>query len=1028
MLREILQSIKEIIVDYVKSRLFPVTVVVLVLFSILVHQLFVLQIKEGEEHMENFVYKSKKTLTIDSVRGNIYDCNGNLLAYNELSYSVVFSNDNAQTTMAKNLKISENELKNQIVDETISILEKNGDSLTLDFPIKLDANGNFQFTVKDQQLKNFLKDVYAKTDYDSMPDEQKNATADDIMEYLNTKVFDVSDSYSKEADLKIVGVRYKLWMNRYQQYVPVTIAYDISETSNAAITEHADELPGMSVSVKSLRRYNDAKYFAHVIGYIGAISDEEMKEKNAKLSDEEQYTNEEMIGKTGIEQYCESYLRGTNGLETMYVDNLGKVIDTVESKPATAGNDVYLTLDLNLQKYCYDTLEDEITSIILSYLTPAYNVIAKENASIAISDVYFGLFNNNILSQDDMRAEDATDTEKATIQAIDAQRQATLDLNLQKYCYDTLEDEITSIILSYLTPAYNVIAKENASIAISDVYFGLFNNNILSQDDMRAEDATDTEKATIQAIDAQRQATLDNLYTILTSTFTPLSELDENYQHYMEYICEVLSDNNIFHTSMIDKDDQEFIDYTNNVTSLEHYLKYAISQEAIDLSALKVESDYYDNDEIYNALCDYIIEYLSTDSEFDKLVIKVMLQSGMITGDAVVQLLYDQGILNVDGDTEYQEYLAGNYGAYDFMRKKIQNQEITPAMLALDICSGSAIVTDVNTGDVKAYVSYPSYDNNYLTNEVDTAYYNQLLADKTTPLYNRASQQRTAPGSTYKPLVAIAGLTEGVIDTGSIYFCNGLFEKITPSPKCWGNSAHGGLNVVGGIQHSCNLFFYNLGYDLAIKDGSYNDAYGVERIQKYAELFGLGDKSGLELPEIEPHISDNDSVRSAIGQAKNIYAPVQLSRYVTTIANSGTCYNLTLIDKVTDYEGNVILDNHAEVKNQVQLASSTWDAVHQGMRNVVAYSAGSDELINRINVHVAGKTGTAQESEDKPDHALFVSYAPYESPEVSVTCVIQNGYSSANARELAGFIYAYMYDPDKLVGAEMSGNATPSQD
>ena len=157
-------------------------------------------------------------------------------------------------------------------------------------------------------------------------------------------------------------------------------------------------------------------------------------------------------------------------------------------------------------------------------------------------------------------------------------------------------------------------------------------------------------------------ATLANLDTILTSTFTPLSELDENYQHYMEYICEILSDNNIFHTSMIDKDDQEFIDYTNNVTSLEHYLKYAISQEAIDLSALKVESDYYDNDEIYNALCDYIIEYLSTDSEFDKLVIKVMLQSGMITGDAVVQLLYDQGILNVDGDTENPE--SGDYACH----------------------------------------------------------------------------------------------------------------------------------------------------------------------------------------------------------------------------------------------------------------------------------------------------------------------------------------------------------------------------
>ena len=946
MLREILQSIKEIIVDYVKSRLFPVTVVVLVLFSILIHQLFVLQIKEGQEHMENFVYKSKKTLTIDSVRGNIYDCNGNLLAYNELSYSVVFSNDTAQTTMAKKLGISENETKNQIVSNTLSILEKNGDSLTLDFPIKLDANGNYQYTVKDQQLKLFLKDVYAQTDFDKMTDAQKNSTADDIMKYLKEKIFDVADTYSKEEALKIVAVRYKLWMNRYQQYVPVTIAYDISETSNAAITEHADELPGMSVSVKSLRHYNDAKYFAHVIGYIGAISDEELKERNADLSDNEKYTNEEMIGKTGIEQYCESYLRGTNGSETMYVDNLGKVIETVESKPATAGNDVYLTLDLNLQKYCYDTLEDEITSIILTYLTPAYNVVAEENSSIPITDVYFGLFNNNIFSLDHMHADDATDTEKVTI----------------------------------------------------------------------------------SAIETQTESTINRIDDILTTSFTPLSELDQTYQDYMEYICEILSENDIFQSSMIDKEDQEFIDYTSNVTSLEHYLKYAISQEAIDISALQVESDYYDNDEIYNALCDYIIEYLKQDSEFDKLVIKDMLKSGEISGNMVVQLLYDQGVLNVDGDTDYQEYLNGSFSAYDFIRKKIQSQELTPAMLALDICSGSAIVTDVNTGNVKAYVSYPSYDNNYLTNEVDTDYYNKLLSDKTTPLYNRASQQRTAPGSTYKPLVAIAGLTEGVIDTSSVYYCNGLFDKITPPAKCWGNSAHGGLNVVGGIQHSCNLFFYNLGYDLAAKDGKYNDAYGVERIQKYAELFGLGDKSGLELPEIEPHISDNDSVRSAIGQAKNTYAPIQLSRYVTTVANSGTCYNLTLIDKVTDYEGNIILNNQAEVKNTVQLAKSTWDAVHQGMRNVVAYSAGSNELINQINVNVAGKTGTAQESKVKPDHALFVSYAPYEAPEVSVTCVIQNGYSSANARELAGFIYAYMYDPDKLVGAEMSGNAEPSQD
>ena len=187
-------------------------------------------------------------------------------------------------------------------------------------------------------------------------------------------------------------------------------------------------------------------------------------------------------------------------------------------------------------------------------------------------------------------------------------------------------------------------------------------------------------------------------------------------------------------------------------------------------------------------------------------------------------------------------------------------------------------------------------------------------------------------------------------------------------------------------------------------------------------MFGLGDLSGVELPEITPSISDTDVVRSAIGQGKNSYAPIQLSRYVTTVANSGTCYNLTLIDKVTDYEGNLIYDNQAEVLNEVSISDSTWNAVHSGMRRVLTYNTMGSELVNRVNVAVAGKSGTAQESETRPDHALFISYAPYDSPEVSVTCMLQNGYSSGNAIELSGFIYAYMYDPDKLNGAEMKGN------
>lgn len=946
MIREILSSIKEIILDYVKHRLFPVTVVVIVIFSILIRRLFILQIIEGEEHMDNFIYKSEKTLNIDSVRGNIYDRNGKLLAYNELSYSVIYGNDPNISNRAKELDMSENDLKNQILYKTIGILEENGDEIYVDFPIELTDSGEYKFLVKDTQLKNFKKNVYSATSFDNLTENQKNATAEEIVAFLRDERFEVSDIYTEEETMKIISCRYKLWLNRYQQYVPVTIAYDVSEQSNAAITEYGDELMGMEVSVKSLRKYNDAVYFAHIIGYVGRISDEELQEYNKSLSDEDKYSGEEIVGKTGIEQYCESDLRGKAGYETMYVDNLGKVIETIDSKSAEAGNDVYLTIDADLQKYCYDTLEKEIASIILANLAPVSTVEEGENAAIPITDVYFGLFNNNYLSIEKM-------------------------------------------------------SQPNAS--------GL-------------------EKSIYSAFSSRKSDTINDIDNILTKDFNPLSELSQEYQEYMEYICEILSKNEVFNSSLIAADDPEFISYTNNETSLEHYLKYAISIEAIDISKIDAKSDYYDTDEIYNLLCDYVNNYLNEDTEFDKLIVKNMIKLNEISGDNIVNLLYLQGVLNPDMDKEYEEYNNGQYGPYEFMVKKITNLDITPAMLALDPCSGSIVVTDVNTGDVLAMVSYPSYDNNYMTNEVDSEYYNKLLEDKTTPLYNRACQQKLAPGSTYKVLSSVAGLSEGVIDQSSYVYCPGEFDKIDPAPKCWiYPSGHGSLDVESAIQRSCNVFFYQVGYSLAwTKDGTYSDSYGLDRLRKYAEMFGLGDLSGVEIPEIQPSISDNDVVRSAIGQGKNSYAPVQLARYVSTVANSGTCYNLTLIDKVTDYEGNIIVDKQPDVLNNLNISSSTWNSVHNGMRRVITLNTAGSELVNKVNVAIAGKSGTAQESETRPDHALFISYAPYDNPEVSVTCVLQNGYSSGNAIELAGFIYAYMYDPDKLNGAEMKGNVKNS--
>lgn len=940
MFKEFFSLIKESIIEHVKHRLFVVTVLFLVLFGILIYRLFDLQIVNGEKYQESFTYKSVKTVAVKATRGNIYDCNGKLLAYNEASYTLSYISGTDLTEAATAKETTSNELRNDIVYKTILILEQNGDKMSVSLPLKLTSKG-FEFTVSGNTLNTFLMNVYGASSVDSLTEEQASSTADDIFKYMRGKdLFNISETYSDEAALKILAVRYEIWLNRYQQYMSVQLADGISEESYAAIKENSDELLGMEVSVESHRVYNDSVYFAQIIGYIGNISNEELEKYNETLDDSEKYSANDMVGKMGLESEFESYLRGKDGYQKMYVDNMGKVIEMIDSKDPVAGNDIYLTIDSDLQKYCYNALETEIASILLAHI-------------------------KNV----------TTSTDKD-------------------------------------------------DIPITDVYFALFDNNVISIDDLAAKDASELEQSVNSYFQSAKQNTLSRLDDILNVSHTPLHDLTLQYQDYMEFICEQLSEMGIYSPSKIDKSDAAYVSYINNSISLCEYLKYAISQGAIDISVISTKSDYYDTDEIYNVLTEYILKEFENNTSFDKLVFKYMIISGELTGSQVINLLYDQGILNTATDADYSDYKAGVMGSYDFICKKIKNLEITPAMLALDPCSGSIVVTNPNNGTVKAMTSYPSYDNNRLTNMIDADYYSKITTDKTTPMYSRATMQQTAPGSTFKMITAFAGMNEGVIGVNDVIQTKGYFDKTETPAKCWiYPSAHGTIGISKAIEESCNYFFYELGYRMATKDtGTYSDITGVERLQKYAGMFGFDSTSGIELPESKPQISDADSIRTAIGQGTNNFTATQLARYVTTLANSGTCYDLSLVSKIKDIDGNVVYKNEHKVHNQLDFPAEQWNVVRQGMRQVVSVHTSSSALINQINVAVAGKTGTAQQSEARPNHALFVSFAPYENPEVTVTSVIPFGYSSGNAVELSGLVYAYLYDPDVLENTTITGN------
>ena len=318
-----------------------------------------------------------------------------------------------------------------------------------------------------------------------------------------------------------------------------------------------------------------------------------------------------------------------------------------------------------------------------------------------------------------------------------------------------------------------------------------------------------------------------------------------------------------------------------------------------------------------------------------------------------------------------------------------------------------------------------------LANKIEYDYYSTLLNSSAYPLLNRPTSQVTTTGSTFKPLSALIGLGEGIVNTDTKIKDLGIFELIVPSPRCWkypGN--HGSINLSQAIMHSCNYYFYDVGFKLSTDyTGRYSDSLGISKIKRYAEMFGLTEKTGIEISEATPSVSNSDAVRTSIGYGHAL-APVQIARYITGIANEGTIYNLTLLDSIRSNSGTILEKKEASVYNQITMFSNAeWAAVKKGMYDVVNTNTNSlDTLYGNLGVSVAGKTGTAQINPSTPHHALFVSFAPYENPEICVTVVIPNGYKSANAaytaREVFGLYFNNENKAELLSGNIKAGSVT----
>ena len=918
-----------------------VLILVFVIMSVvLVRRLFDLQIIQGEDYISKFQARTTKERVLKSTRGDI-------LASNVLSYSLTLEDNGTYTsTREKNLTL------NGVAYQVLQILHSNGDDITHSFHIVVDKNGEYAFDVVEGfTLNRFRADIYGQALIDDLKDEQKTATADQMMEFLTgSEKFSIVLSgdraytedelishglpltLTKQEMLDIATIRYELNTNSFKKYMQVTIATNVSEKSVAAIMENKTGLQGIDVVEDSIRQYIDDESMAPILGYTGKASSEELTELRKQNPD---YSNDAIVGKAGIEQYMELTLQGTDGKETVSVDNLGKVlkIDEDTKVEPVAGDDVQLTIDTDWQSAIYQILKQRVAGVLLT--------------------------------------------------KIDAAK--TFDY-------------------TYVTDASQI------RIPIYDVYNALISNSVIDITKFSNEDASDIEKNLYAKFQQKQQRVFDTISTKLNGSNPPAyKDEDEETQEYLSYICnDLLRDTlGIISKDAIDTSDATYKAWTTDETiSLKDYLTYATSQGWIDISSFSPEGEYLDSEEIYQALTAYIIDYLSTDTGFSKLLYKYMLQEDTISGQEICLVLYEQGVLDKNDD-DYENLASGAMGAYDFMINKIYTLEIEPAQLALMPCSASAVVVDVKTGDVVALVSYPGYDNNRLTNDMDTDYYAKLALDQSSPFFNKATQQTTAPGSTLKLLSTIAGMEEGIIDEGTYIECTGTFDYVDPPINCWYKNGHGSLDIRTAIEQSCNYFFNMIGFQLGkVGDNEFSEVQSLNKLQEYASLIGLDRKTGIELSEATPKVSDAKAVPSYMGQGNNLFTTSELARYATVMATSGNVFKLTLLDKVMDPKGDVIQEYEPEIEDVVNISSNIWDVIHDGMRRVIQTHSQFDGL----GVEVAGKTGTAELDLRHPNHGLFVGYAPASDPEYAVAIRIANGYSSGNACLIANDIFKYMYN------------------
>lgn len=873
-------------------------VILAILFAVILYflwsNLFRLQVLEPGSYDDLSADTYVRTVMTDGTRGDIYDRYGRPLAYNEYTWFLYY--DSSQEVEDLNglcHRISQFFLEYGIHDAltlAISYSEEQGFYFLSDF----------QDSAILRQL--FLAEIYSKSS-SQLTAQEKQTTAEEAYLYMRDELFEIpQDTYSVAETLEIMKYRYAIYIQRFQTDTPILIAEDIPENLRVSMLERSQDYPGFTFQPEENRVYPGGESFSHIVGYMSSIPESELN-----TYEENGYDPDDRIGIEGLEAAYESSLHGTQGMiEITYSSVTDEELSRETVQEATKGNDIYLTIDMDLQQEAYDILFEKVKSLLIDKIT---GISSSDGSSYTAGDVLISLMDNGYFDPDQLLTVEGAYGES--------------------FC--TAYEQMSQSAVSQLRSA------------------------IMDQDLLIREYSDDLSQIYNAWIEIMRDAE---------------GVLSHEYQNAGAF----------------------YEEYAAGEKSAYEFLEYCIYNNILDLEQFGLEHEM-DVEVIIQSFLDQEFENLLDNNAFQEIIYERILADGMFSEENFMLLLQDASILSSD-DGSRSSLLNGTATAEDVLIQKIQADELTPSDIHLDPCSGSAVITDTQSGEVLAMVSYPSYDNNRITS--DSTYYNQIINNQSSPLLFRALQENRAPGSTYKMCTAIASLEEEVTTVSETIYDDYQFmlANSVDKPVCHSTVSHGNVNMVEALRVSCNYYFYTMGYRLSEPvNEEFDDAVGLEKMAYYARELGLATKTNIELPEAAPSTSDQDAVRSAIGQGANSFTSANINRYTSTLANDGTVYNLYLVDHISNYAGDVIYQTKPVVDHQANVSQSSFDTVREGM---VAMAESTQQLVEFManGISVAGKTGTAQEINNRPPHALFTGYTNVENPEATITVVIPFGGGS----------------------------------